>query len=89
MRRGQSQPSPITLSSLVEFRASSLSSQSDMMIVSIDAAGRSSTYALRFVNSDAEDYWVAVAGGSGQPIFGLTSQQVDELLDAMVTRSAP
>lgn len=70
------------LESLKDVRLPSASRTTRSVTIPIDADGRSPSYGLRFVNTRDEDVWIVVAGGTGQPLQGLTQQDVNELLEA-------
>ncbi len=91
-RNRQQKPSaemPLVVESLTEVRTAGLTNRSNNLVIPFDAAGRSPTYALKFLTPHAKETWVVVAGGTGQPILDLTPKQVHELFALLRPPSTP
>lgn len=79
----QDKPSekPLVLSTLTELRTSQDARGESSVDIEIDAAGRSPTYAMKFLDPESgKESWMLIAGGTGQPIFDLSLRDVNVLL---------
>lgn len=78
----QNAGAPRRLSALVEVRLPGATRTRNAITIPITADGRSPTYGLRFADTRDDDVWIVVAGGTGQPLQGLTQQEAHALLKA-------
>ncbi|MEO1525515.1 MAG: prepilin-type N-terminal cleavage/methylation domain-containing protein [Planctomycetota bacterium] len=85
---GNNKSTPVTLSTLREIRTDGSGRGFAAKTINIGAAGRSESYALRFVDPQSnEERWVLIAGATGQAIFDLSVRDVNELLSAVEKRN--